>query len=87
MKESYIENSCVKIASALGYTSRKIKYIGQSGAPDRIFFKLGHFLWVEFKTTGGIISEMQKYQQYLLIESGQEVHNIWSIDQFKGVLK
>ena len=87
MKESYIENSCVKIAQALGYTSRKIKYIGQSGAPDRIFFKLGVFYWVEFKTDGGVISEMQKYQQKLLTEAGQQVFNIWSIEQFKELIK
>lgn len=87
MKESYIENSCVKIAQALGYTSRKIKYIGQSGAPDRIFFKLGVFYWVEFKKDGGVISEMQKYQQKLLQDAGQQVFNIWSIEQFKELIK
>ena len=87
MKESYIENKCVSLAKSLGYTSRKIKFIGQNGAPDRIFFKLGHFFWCEFKTNGGIISEIQHYQQDLLRESGQEVHNCWNIEQFEKLLK
>lgn len=87
LREAYIEDKCVKMAQALGYTTRKIKFINQNGAPDRIFFKLGHFFWCEFKTDGGIISELQKYQQQLLKDSGQEVYNCWNIEQFKEIVK
>lgn len=87
MKESYIENKCLALAKQQGYTVRKIKYIAQNGAPDRMFFKLGHFMFVEFKTDGGIISEIQKYQQKLLKDAGIEVYNIWNIEDFLKILK
>lgn len=86
MKESYIEKKCVKLAKDKGFTSRKIKFIGQNGAPDRIFFKKNILIWVEFKTKNGIISELQKYQQSLLIEANQKVVNIFSIEDFKEII-
>lgn len=86
MKESFIENTCVEYAKKKGYTSRKVQFIQQNGAPDRIFYKKGDFIWVEFKTSGGVISELQKHEQQLLKQSGQQVFNVWSIDQFKEII-
>lgn len=63
-----------------------MKFIASNGAPDRIFFKKGRFIWVEFKTTGGVVSELQKAQINKLRESGQEVYIIFSINDFKEII-
>lgn len=87
MRESHIEKTCKKLAEAEGYNVRKIKFIAQSGCPDRIFFKRNILFWVEFKNETGIISPIQKYQFNLLVDSGQRIFLVDSIEQFNKILK
>ncbi len=86
MLEKHIEKTCVNLAKKQGFETRKVKFIASNGAPDRIFFKKGRFIWVEFKTTGGVVSELQKAQINKLREAGQEVYIIFSIDDFKEII-
>ena len=86
MLEKHIEKTCVNLAKKQGFETRKVKFIASNGAPDRIFFKKGRFIWVEFKTTGGVVSELQKAQINKLREAGQEVYVIWDLESFKGIL-
>ena len=50
--ETYIENTVVKHAKKTGWKQRKLGWIGRHGAPDRVFFKGGVLLFVEFKQRG-----------------------------------
>lgn len=87
LREAYIETECIKLAKKSGYNTRKVKFIASNGAPDRIFFKSNHFFWCEFKNANGVLSELQKHQQKLLKDAGQEVYNINDIDLFSKLLK
>ena len=86
-KESYIEKKCCEIAKQNGYVTRKLQYIANNGAPDRIFFKKGHLFFVEFKKEDGTLSKLQEVECEMLRLAGQEVYEIRDIEQFKGKLK
>lgn len=87
LSEGYIEKKCVKIAKDKGYNVRKVKFIQINGCPDRMFYKKGHFFFVEFKKEGGKTSAIQDYQINLLQEAGIEVHVIDNIEDFKKLIK
>lgn len=86
MKEAHIEKACIAMAKAAGYETRKVKFIAQNGAPDRIFFKPGRFIWVEMKQKSGVVSPLQEHQMNLLSAAGQEVHVVSTVDQFRDLI-
>lgn len=87
MKEGHIEKHCKKLAENASYLVRKIEFIADTGCPDRLFLKLGHSFWVEFKSPTGQLSAKQVFTIKKLREAGQEVHVIDNIEDFKKVLK
>lgn len=53
-----------------------------NGMPDRMVLLGGQrVVWVELKTKGGALSEIQKYQHKVLAQAGHEVAVVWSKDQ------
>lgn len=87
MRENYIENKCKLIAEKKGYEVRKIAFLASPGCPDRIFFKKGHFFWVEFKNETGKLKMIQDYTIDLLKEANQEVYVINNVEDFERLLK
>lgn len=59
MRESQIEAYLVKQVRAHGGDTRKVKWIGRVGCPDRVVFLRGLTLWVELKTQSGKVSPSQ----------------------------
>ena len=53
MRESQIEQHLVRRVRKIGGEVFKVKFIGRSGAPDRVvMFPDGELCWVELKATG-----------------------------------
>ena len=78
--EAQIETKICYFAESKGWISFKFKSPGNNGVPDRIFFKHGKSLLVEFKSKDGRLSELQKFQIKKLKKSGMSVHVVSSIE-------
>lgn len=79
--EFAIERSVSRHAARLGWTVRKVQFIGRRGAPDRLFMRRGpsgpELIFIEFKRPGdGVLSEHQKRELRLLHDIGIEAHVI-----------
>ena len=81
VSESQIEQKAVKLARAAGWMSFKLNSPGSQGLPDRVFIKEGRIVFIEFKTIGGRLSEIQKAQIRKLRYYGAEVYVIWAVDE------
>jgi hypothetical protein len=82
MKESEIEAYlCLRVV-ALGGECRKVKWIGRSGAPDRLVMLPGKTIWVELKRPGQIARPHQLREHARMRRMGQYVE---VIDAIEGV--
>lgn len=52
MRERDIEEYLRKRVKAMGGETRKVKWIGRDGAPDRLVMMLARTIWVELKRPG-----------------------------------
>lgn len=75
-RESQIEKAVVDHAENLGWLIRKVKWIGRRAAPDRVFFKAGRTIWVEFKRPGEKPRLLQEREHTRMRDAGCEVHVI-----------
>jgi len=89
MKESEIEAYLCLCVVALGGECRKVKWIGRSGAPDRLVMLPGKTIWVELKRPGQISRphQLREHAHQLreharMRRMGQRVE---VIDSFEGV--
>ncbi|GFO72947.1 hypothetical protein BJAS_P3484 [Bathymodiolus japonicus methanotrophic gill symbiont] len=58
MKESKLEKKVCDYAESKGWGNVKTY---SKGYPDRVFYKDGKALFIEFKTKKGVVSEAQKH--------------------------
>ena len=86
MQEREIERLVVKAASRIGYSSRKLQWLGRIGAPDRVFGKPGRFLFIEFKQKGKKPTKLQNDEIEFLRSSGCEVYVCDSVESAMTVL-
>lgn len=92
MRESIIEKHLVKRVKELGGEVRKVKWIGRTGAPDRVVmlpYKFMHATttWVELKATGKEPTAGQMREHKKMRETGQRVivfDSIEAIDKWLG---
>lgn len=61
IRESVIEKNVCKYAESLGWYQLKMASPGTKGVPDRIFFREGETVLVEFKSSKGYLSASQLY--------------------------
>lgn len=85
-KESYIEKSCINYAKSKGWLTHKFVSPNNKGVPDRLFIKKGYVLFVEFKSTKGKVTPLQKLVIDTLVKSGARVEIINNIDNFKNLI-
>ncbi|WP_221897347.1 VRR-NUC domain-containing protein [Bathymodiolus japonicus methanotrophic gill symbiont] len=78
--EAKIETKICSFAESKGWISFKFTSPGNNGVPDRIFFKDGKTILVEFKSKEGKLSEVQKFQIKKLKKSGIFVKVVSSIE-------
>jgi hypothetical protein len=83
MKELYIEKYLDKRVKALGGFTRKLKYIGRRGAPDRLVFYKG-VRFVELKAPNEKPDLIQIREHNCMEAQGAIVHvlsNLYEVDQ------
>ena len=93
MRESKIEAYLVKRVKELGGEVRKVQWVGRRGAPDRVVMfpateqrfiggMWGTTLWVELKATGVKAEAYQLREHARMLNMGQ---NVVVIDSLEGV--
>ena len=88
MLEQKIEKYFVSSCERIGLPTEKLVLQGRRGFPDRtVLLPGGSPIFVEFKRSGGRLSEPQKFWQARLLDLGYEYHQIWSMDQAKALVK
>lgn len=83
LKERDIENYLVDTVKVLGGETRKVKWIGRKGAPDRLVLLPGGVtLWVELKAPGKTPDTHQMREHNIMRKMGQRVE---VVDSLRGV--
>lgn len=84
--ESFIEAKCCKLAEKC-YRVDNIKLIKATGYPDRLFFKDGKILFVEFKQPGKKLRPIQLYRHHQLMEAGFIVNTVDNEQDFLNLIE
>jgi len=86
MRESELEDDCIKIAEGQGWVTRKMGYIGRRGCRDRDFYKDGVIVMVEFKAPGETPRPDQRNEHKILKGVGFDVFVIDNEADFRRLL-
>ncbi|NCC68899.1 MAG: VRR-NUC domain-containing protein [Clostridia bacterium] len=82
IRENVVESRLVAALGAFGLPVKKFVPDHANGMPDRLVLLPGErCVWVELKTTGGKLSELQRYQHAQLRKAGQRVVTLWTTQQ------
>ncbi len=79
MRESVIEKKVTQYAQQQGWLSYKWTSPNHRAVPDRLYFKAGKVLLVEYKAPGKKPTKLQAYVHQKLKAEGFNVHVIDSI--------
>ena len=87
VRERTVEQHLVNALEKCGLPC--IKYANAaSGMPDRlVLLPGGRVWWVELKTHGGSLSDLQKYQHQKLRQLGHNISVVWSTEQADELVK
>lgn len=92
-RESEIEKYLVERVKALGGEVRKVKWIGRTGAPDRLVMlpykvdRLPTTVWVELKSPGEKAKPHQAREHERMRRMGQRVEVVDSFERVDEVLR
>lgn len=86
-EEHAIETEVVRRAKKLGWTGYKASWVGQRGAPDRLFVRDGIHVWIEFKRPGKEPTEQQWRMIDRLRAAGMNVEWCDSVGSAMGTLE
>lgn len=79
-KESEIEAAVTRQAKTAGWLSFKWVSPGNRGVPDRLYFKEGKTIMIEFKAPDGRLSALQEAQIKRLRAAGMTVYIIDKVE-------
>ena len=85
MREGKIEITVCAYAALLGWLVYKFTSPGHRGVPDHIFMKNGKLIFIEFKSTQGKLTPMQRIRISEIEHAGFSVHIINDIELGKAV--
>ena len=85
MRESKIEKKVTEFAQSLGWLAYKWKSVNQRGVPDKIYFKNGRVIIIEFKATDKEPSKKQIKVHKRLRKEGFEVYVVDDIEEGKRI--
>lgn len=71
--------------SKIGVSTRKVKWIGRDGAPDRLILADGG-IWVELKAPGEKPRANQKIELEALTKAGMTAYCIDSLEQIDALI-
>jgi len=87
MREREVEAHLVRRVKAAGGGTRKVKFVGHNGAPDRLVLLPGvHFLAEVKKPKGGVLENHQVREHARLRKAGFTVYECWTKEQVDEVL-
>lgn len=85
-RENAVERYLVQRLDNIGITCLKFLPDNCVGMPDRLaLLPDQRVVWIELKTQGGQLSEVQKYRHKLLTRTGHRVEVLWDtadVDRF-----
>ena len=81
MLESTIEKHVTKYAKSLGWLSYKFSSPSNAGVPDRIFFREGRTLLIEFKQKG---KQPRALQQFHINKLKEELIPVYVVDSINS---
>lgn len=89
MIENVMEKLLVERAEKNGWLSKKLSFIGERGAPDRLFVKDGRVLFIELKRPGELCGTSANQKRVIreLHEHGAEVHVIDNLKDGYGLIE
>ena len=88
MLEKNLESKIVKIAKELGYLTYKFSSPSHKGVPDRIFINPNGFIFfIEFKSTKGKLTTLQKKTKKTLEDNCVKVFLIKTVEEGTKILK
>jgi len=87
MREREIERKVCDYAKGCGWLAFKWQSQNNSGVPDRLFFRGGRTVAVEFKAPGAKPTPLQASVHRRLLDHGVEVHVIDSVEAGKAVFR
>ena len=88
MREREVEAYLVRRVKAAGGDTRKVKWIGRVGAPDRLVLISGwHYLVEVKKPKGGILESHQVREHKRLRDAGFRVYCAWDKEQVDYMLQ
>lgn len=82
IRERDIEDYLVDRVKEAGGEVRKVRWIGRTGAPDRVIMLAGQTVWVELKAPGKPAKTHQEREHRRMRAMGQRVE---VIDSMRGV--
>lgn len=85
MRENKLEKYLTSQLSKIGVSTRKVKWIGRDGAPDRLILANGG-IWVELKAPGKKPRANQKIELEALTKAGMTAYCIDSIEQIDELI-
>lgn len=87
-RERDVESYLVDRMNALGLPCLKFIPDGKVGMPDRLILLPGQrVIWVELKTRGGHLEEIQKLQHKRLEQIGHRVVVVWNKDAVDDLVR
>lgn len=86
MLEKEIEAAVVKAARFAGWIAWKLSSPALRGVPDRMFFRQGRMVFIEFKSPTGVLGALQTEMLNLLRREGFEAHVVYSVQEGLDIL-
>ena len=86
VRESNIEKKVCEYAKSKGWLNYKWVSPNNRGVPDRLFFKAGKMVIVEFKAANKKATKLQQYHINLLQQHSFSVHVIDNIEAGKELI-
>jgi hypothetical protein len=86
--EGKVERYLVKRLARIGLDCKKFIPDYDNGMPDRVILLPDRrVIWVELKTDGGVLSDLQKYCHARLKASGHDVRVVWNKEQADNLIE
>ncbi len=86
LKENQIETFLISELKKIGVETRKVKWLGRDGAPDRLILHAGG-IWIELKRPGELPRANQLLEHEKMIKAGMRVIVIDSMGMANALIE
>lgn len=85
--ETKLKNKCHALLKKHGIFHFKLSDKWYAGIPDLLIIYNGEAIWIELKTSTGVLSDIQKWTITELQNHGCMVYIVRSLDELKEILR